>query len=353
MTGLRRFSPSLRIAAASAIIAGVLWPSTGLAENRVERFDVISRPITQFRIGSSERHFGALEFMGGLEMTAANREFGGLSAIRFLDAGRNFLGVSDTGFWYAGQIDRDADGHPSGFSHFRMAPLLDQAGKPFERKRDADAESLAISGDSVTVGFEREHRLLEYRLDTQDFASVPKTLPLPLPREELRRNASLEAVAVSPGSGPLGSTSVVLTEKSLNENGDIFAAVLAGPHRGIFYVKRTDNFDISDAVFLPDGDLLILERQYALVSGVALRIRRIKSETIRPGATVDGVVMLKADMSYQIDNMEGIDVWTDSEGHQVLSLISDDNYSLWQRNLYLEFRLAEKIAGAKTARTTP
>ncbi|WP_153020103.1 esterase-like activity of phytase family protein [Paramesorhizobium deserti] len=316
-------------------------PLPGQAEDRVERFDVTARPITQFRIGSSERRFGALEFVGGLALTAANREFGGMSAIRFLDAGRNFLGVTDTGFWYAGSIERDAEGRPSGIRSFRMAPLIDASGEPFAQKWNADAESLAISGDKVTVGFEREHRLLEYRLDTQDFASLPKALPLPLPREELRRNASLEAVAVSPASGPLGGTRVVLTEKSLNRNGDIFAAVLAGPRRGIFFVRRTDDFDISDAAFLPDGDLLILERRYALVSGVALRIRRIKSETIQPGATVDGAILLKADMGYQIDNMEGIDVWTDSRGRQVLSLISDDNYSLWQRNLYLEFRLAE------------
>ncbi|WP_147272212.1 esterase-like activity of phytase family protein [Phyllobacterium salinisoli] len=274
-------------------------------------------------------------------MTAANREFGGMSAIRFLDAGRNFLGVTDTGYWYAGRIERDGNGRPVGFGDFRMAPLLDSSGKPFERKWDADAEGMAISGDRVTVGFERAHRLLEYRLDTRDFKSLPEALPLPLPKEELRKNASLEAVAISPASGPLGETRVVLTERSLNRNGDIFAAVLTGPRRGIFYVRRTDDFDISDAVFLPDGDLLILERHYALLSGVALRIRRIASETIRPGGTVDGAVMLGADMGYQIDNMEGIDAWTDSEGRSVISLISDDNYSLWQRNLYLEFRLAE------------
>lgn len=322
-------------------ILAVCRPAIGLAEDHVAHFDVTARPITQFRIGSSEQRFGALEFVGGLELTAADREFGGMSAIRFLDAGRNFLGVTDTGFWYAGHIERDADGRPSGMGGFRMAPLLGPTGEPFARKWDADAESLAISGDRVTVGFEREHRLLEYKLDTRDFASLPKALPLPLPREELRKNASLEAVAVSPASGPLGSVRVVLTEKSLNRNGDLFAAVLAGPRRGIFHVRRTDGFDISDAAFLPDGDLLVLERRYALVSGVALRIRRIAGEAIRPGATVDGEVLLKADMGYQIDNMEGIDVWTDGNGHSVLSLISDDNYSLWQRNLYLEFRLAE------------
>ena len=44
-------------------------------------------------------------------------------------------------------------------------------------------------------------------------------------------------------------------------------------------------------------------------------------------------------MSYQIDNMEGIDAWTRADGQVMVSLISDDNHSILQRNLYLEFAL--------------
>ncbi len=46
-------------------------------------------------------------------------------------------------------------------------------------------------------------------------------------------------------------------------------------------------------------------------------------------------------MAYQIDNMEGLDIWTRADGATMLSLMSDDNHSILQRNLYLEFRLAE------------
>jgi hypothetical protein len=44
-------------------------------------------------------------------------------------------------------------------------------------------------------------------------------------------------------------------------------------------------------------------------------------------------------MSYQIDNMEALDVWTRDDGATVVSLMSDDNQSILQRNLYLEFVL--------------
>ena len=52
-------------------------------------------------------------------------------------------------------------------------------------------------------------------------------------------------------------------------------------------------------------------------------------------------MLLEADMSYQIDNMEAMDVWTRADGATMVSLMSDDNHSILQRNLYLEFVLHE------------
>jgi hypothetical protein len=51
--------------------------------------------------------------------------------------------------------------------------------------------------------------------------------------------------------------------------------------------------------------------------------------------------MLEADMRYQIDNMEGLDIWQAPDGTTRLSLVSDDNKSILQRNLYLEFALGK------------
>ena len=44
-------------------------------------------------------------------------------------------------------------------------------------------------------------------------------------------------------------------------------------------------------------------------------------------------------MAYQIDNMEAMDVWQRADGAVMVSLMSDDNHSILQRNLYLEFIL--------------
>ena len=329
-------------AASAALLLSVAHGPNALGQDEgVSPAAIMARTISNFRIGSPQTRFGGLEFVGGLELTSTNRDFGGLSAFRFLDDGGSFLGITDTGFWYAGEMQRDGEGRPSGMTKFRLAPLQSEKGTPVEGKWNSDAEALSVSGKTVTVAFERIHQIAEYDLDRENFASKPRILPLPLPRNELRSNRGIETIAQAPGGSPLAGARVAVTENSLNEAGDIFAAVMQGPRAGVFYVKRIDNFDISDGDFLPDGDLLLLERRFSIASGVALRIRRIEADAIRPGATVSGPVLLDADMRYQIDNMEALDAWAAKDGSTRVSLVSDDNHGIMQRNLYLEFRLAE------------
>ncbi|MHC1547830.1 esterase-like activity of phytase family protein [Phyllobacterium sp. K27] len=300
-----------------------------------------SRTISNFQLGSAETRFGPLEFVGGLDMSSTNARFGGMSVFHFLDSGHRFLGVIDTGSWYAGKILRDAQGRPASVKDYLLAPILDADGLPLDGKRDSDAEGMNVSGQKVTVSFERNHRIAEYELDPESFASRPKILPLPIPREELRINRGIETIAYAPANSPLSGARVAVTEMSLNKAGDIFAAVLEGPRKGIFHVQRKDGFDISDGDFLPGGDLLLLERKYSFITGVSIRLRLIPGDAIKPNATVDGPILLNADLSYQIDNMEGLDVWRAADGSTRVSMISDDNFSVVQRNLYLEFRLAE------------
>ncbi|TAN13935.1 MAG: hypothetical protein EPN45_04190, partial [Rhizobiaceae bacterium] len=116
---------------------------------------------------------------------------------------------------------------------------------------------------------------------------------------------------------------------------------LEGPEKGVLTVARKGDFDITDGAFLPNGDLLLLERSFSFMRGLAMELRRIKADTIRPDKVANGPVLLQANMAYQIDNMEGLDVWRRADGALIVSLVSDDNQSFLQRNLYLEFRLDE------------
>ena len=117
--------------------------------------------------------------------------------------------------------------------------------------------------------------------------------------------------------------------------------LIGGKTPGQFGIRRTDNFDVSDAVLLPSGDLLLLERKFSWLGGIGIRIRRIALASIAPGAVIDGPSIFGADLGNDVDNMEGIDAHVTTEGETVLTLVSDDNFSLIQRNLLMQFALVE------------
>ena len=139
----------------------------------------------------------------------------------------------------------------------------------------------------------------------------------------------------------LGGTLIALSERGLDRLGNLRAFLLGGPSPGEFTVKRTGTFDITDAALLPSGDLLILERSFSWSTGLFIQIRRIAIQDVKPGAIVDGPVLLEADLAYEIDNLEGLSIHRANDGAVVLTLISDDNFSILQRTLLLQFSLEE------------
>jgi hypothetical protein len=54
---------------------------------------------------------------------------------------------------------------------------------------------------------------------------------------------------------------------------------------------------------------------------------------------VDGPVLFTADMGYQIDNLEGLGVHRNARGETILTMVSDDNFSVIQRSILLQFAL--------------
>jgi hypothetical protein len=144
-----------------------------------------------------------------------------------------------------------------------------------------------------------------------------------------------------PKGQPLAGTLIAISERGLDAHGNLIAFLVGGPSPGPFAVRRSENFDVSDAVLLPAGQLLVLERKFSLLEGLGIRIRRIALKSLAPGALVDGPSIFEADLGQEIDNMEGIDAHVSDAGETVLTLVSDDNFSLIQRTLLLQFTLVE------------
>ncbi len=304
--------------------------------------EVHARPIPAFDPRDPQQaRFGALEYRGGLVLTSRFPGFGGLSAWRWLDAkGERFIAVSDKGSWFTGRIlyrGREM----TGLGDVEAAPLLGPDGRPITARGWFDSEAIALDGSFVYVALERVNQVLRYDFSNGFTRARGEVVPLPPAARKLPNNKGLEALVMVPKGLPLAGTLIAISERGLDRNGNLIAFLVGGPTPGQFSVVRSNNFDVSDAVLLANGELLVLERKFSWLAGVAIRIRRIALKSLAPGAVVDGPSIFEADLGHEIDNMEGIDAHVTPQGDTVLTMVSDDNFSMLQRTLLLQFALVE------------
>jgi len=305
------------------------------------RIEVKARRLPGFDLRDHSRiRFGLLEYRSGLALTSAYPGFGGLSGIRLDAKGERFLAISDKGGWFSGRISY-AGREMVGVADVEAAPLLGPDGRPITDRGWYDSESIARDGDIVYVGLERVNQILRYDFAKGFTAARCDIVPLPPAARRLPNNKGIEALVFVPNGLPLAGTLIAMSERGLDANGNLLAFLIGGPSAGQFSIRRSEDFDISDAVLLPSGELLILERKFSLFSGVGIRIRRLQLAQIAPGVLVDGPAIFSADLGQEIDNLEGIDAHVTPEGETVLTLVSDDNFSMIQRTLLLQFTLAK------------
>jgi len=303
--------------------------------------EVKARPLPSFDTSDRSRvRFGSLEYRSGLVLTSGFRGFGGLSGIRLDPKGERFISFSDKGSWFTGRIEYSGR-EMTGLADVEAAPMLAADGRPITTHGWFDSESIALDGSYVYIGLERVNQVMRFDFAKGFTRARGEVVPMPPAVKKLPFNKGLEALVFVPKGMPLAGTLIAISERGLDAKGDLIAFLVGGPTPGQFSVRRTEGFDVSDAVLLPTGDLLVLERKFSLVAGVGIRIRRIALASVAPGATVDGPTIFTADLGEEIDNMEGIDAHVTPEGDTVLTMVSDDNFSLIQRTLLLQFTLME------------
>ncbi len=304
----------------------------------MDRIEIRTQPFNGFDLRDPSRStFGDLEYRGGLILASSNENFGGISALRVQTDGAWFLAASDRGFWLHGRIAYDGD-RPAGIADAEMKPFLDPNGKPPGRW---DVESIAEDGGILYAGIERINSIVRFDYGRLGFLAPAQPIEVPAAIKKWPGNQGIEALVFVPKEHPLGGTLIALSEQALDESGNSQAFLIGGPVPGMFTVKRSNGYDVSDAALLPCGELLVLERKYSFQYQASMRIRRVSLDEIKPGALVDGPVLLEADKNFQIDNMEAISVHRASSGEIILTLMSDDNFSSAQRTILLQFALRE------------
>jgi hypothetical protein len=308
-------------------------PPTGIA--------VEAKSIATFSARApDQRRFGMVEYLGGLELKSSHRQFGGFSAIRVAPDGEHFVSLTDKGWWLTGRIVNER-GHPVGIAEATMAPMLGPDGRTLAARGWHDTESLAERDGWLYVGIEGVNRIVRFDFARQGLLARAEVVSTPPGISHLPSNKGLEALTFASRQSKLAGALIGFSERGLDANRNLKAFLIGGAGPGQFSVKRRDDFDISDSATLPSGDVLLLERRFSWWTGIAIRLRRIAISDIAPGAVVDGPDLLFADMGYQIDNMEGLSVHLDSNHDTVLTLVSDDNFSLLQRTVLLQFKLVE------------
>jgi hypothetical protein len=332
---------------AALAAAAMLCAAPSAAERRLTpppaliRIAVQAKPIAHFEArDASRRQFGLLEFRGGIELTSKNADFGGISSIAMERDGQRFLAVTDKGRWLRARI-RYEDGKPVGIDDAEMAPILGPDGRPITARRWYDTEALAEDRGTVYVGIERVHQILKFDFRRHGLAARGHPLALPHDIKGLPSNKGIEGLIVAPRGSALAGALVAFSERGLDEAGNIRGFIIGGPTPGSFAVKRSKDFDITDAAVTARGDVFILERKFSLLSGPGMRIRQVPISAIAPGMLVDGRVVIEADAGYQIDNMEGLALHQGVGGELILTVVSDDNFSMLQRTLLLQFTFVE------------
>lgn len=338
---------ALLIAALFLLCAGVSFANAQgapapAASDAPTQIDIRVKQIDAFDPREpAKKQFGPLVFRGGLQLSSSHKQFGGLSSIRVAANGSNFLAITDRGFWFRGRITYQGD-TPTGIADGEIAPMLYSDGRPITARGWYDAEALAEDSGFAYVALERVHRILKFDYAKRGLLARATLVPTPPEMAKLPSNRGLECLQVMPKGAPLAGALIAISERGLDEANNIRGFLIGGPKPGLFSVKPSDEFDIVDCAVGPNSELLILERSFSWRRGVAMRIRSVLLADIVPGAVLEGSKLISADMGYEIDNMEGLSVHRTPKGETVLTLVSDDNFSMIQRTILLQFTLLDR-----------
>lgn len=299
-----------------------------------EPIEVTTSSVALDRRNAARQTLGPLTYLGGLRLRSSSRIFGGLSGLEIAADGRSLLAISDRGFWFSADLVFGPDGRLRGLTNSDFSRMRGRDGKPLARRFLQDAEGLARDGADYLVSFEGSHRIWRYPVADGAAAAGVSTHPIPGLRR-LPSNGGLEALAVL-------RTGVVLTisEDGRTPEGDLRGWLLDGDrHDEISFVTR-GRFKPTDLAILPSGDLLVLERSFLGLGGFRARLSVIDRETVLPGARLVAREIARFRPPILVDNFEGLAV-VRAGGRTLLFIVSDDNFSVFQRNLLLMFELDE------------
>ncbi|MDP1732315.1 MAG: esterase-like activity of phytase family protein [Devosia sp.] len=332
--------PTARVLAAAVLLAAGLQPPLALAEEET----VIATPLLRFRAAEIGAPVQGLVWRGGLELQSAADTFGGLSGLDFTDGQGRLVMVTDRGNFVSGQLIYDDAVRPLSLVGVRIEPIRNSRGAELPRAFARDAEAVAVVERdgvpvAVRVGFENLTRVADFELVDGVPTGPAREVGIPAWLTDTRTNKSLESVCIAPPASPIAGSTLLLTEGVIDDDGLHSAWLLGRNDRGALSYASSVGSDPTDCAFLPNGDLLVLERGIAFLT-FNMKLKRVPAAEVKPGAHMVGEVLLEA-AGPEVDNLEAVAVHAAPDGTTRITLVSDNNFNDWQRSLLLEFSLPE------------
>lgn len=260
---------------------------------------------------------------GRFTWSGEGEDFGGFSGIEIADDGTAFVAITDRGHVVSGTFQREGDAISS-VRAGNPEPLTTRGGGQLGRYQ-TDSEGLAFgpNGD-LFIAFEGEHRLMAF----DGAGQSGRELPLAPEFATLQTNSGLEALA----AGPDGALYAV-PERSGRQDVPFPVYRLSNGQWDIaFRIPRLGAYLAVGADIGPDGRFYLLERDFVGL-GFRSRVRRFSLNGM------GGETLLETGIG-EFDNLEGIAVWRDEAGIR-LTMISDDNFRLFQRTEFVEYRIPD------------
>lgn len=305
---------------------------------------VSAAPVTRFRGAELDQTVDRVIFRGGMTLQSPDDTFGGLSSVSQTGSDQRISFVTDRGNFVSGQLAYDQADRLIGFIGVTIEPLRNSAGDVLPRQYARDAEGMdTIWRDGlpvgVRVGFEHLTRVADFVITDGRPGGPAREVPIPQWLSDLRTNESIESVCIAPPTSPIAGSTLLLTEEALDEDGNHRGELLGVNDKGPVTYVNSPIVNPTDCKFLPNGDLLVLERGVSLFAFV-MNLRRVPAAEVRPGNLMKGELLLSA-QGGEIDNMESLMVHQTPGGETRILIGSDNNFNDWQRTLILEFALPE------------
>ncbi len=264
-----------------------------------------------------------VRFEGGWALTSRHKDFGGFSGLVVDSENNSLVAISDKGDWWQASFDA------RGFSPPAAGIMQGYSPGMVADKKDLDAESLIRFEGGFLVSFEHNHRL-EFVKEAGTAGVAPPLAAINFGGVSM--NSGMEAITRLE-SGQL----LAFAERGRDGGGRQKAWLVSADKVDNIWFKPPVNFSPTDAATLPNGDVLVLLRQFSAIDGVAIKVHRIKVAEIVAGVTLIGDEILHLTPEFPVDNMEGLDVVALDDDTVRLVMISDDNFNSFQRTLLMMF----------------